>query len=513
MITKPTEDKINWAPNEADVEIPSGAKQSLGFILREKFGSKIANGMFKRVCQWLNWASDRVEAHETVANVTFDLTTVAIADVQTFLDDLKHNDYSITLTGNYDDNSTLLTIKDISGTGTISFTGNVTIGGLLISNVANSVTFPFGSELNIEQATGNGLHVINSPYVYIDTLNSTFQFAPPISTWLLVKLVNSIVTIKAPDFDGSFTSASAPTHLIRVDSTSKLYITNDYSVTTNAVEGASIGRSIVKVEDGGFYAVTATPTFVNWEKNYACQFEMIKYDKAPFIYYISITEEALFYTPTIVSNIATINGNVKLIIPFHVGGTYQEISDLNIDGINGYGSLYIEYAEFVLNNIINNSNITINLHVCKIDDSDVSGEYGLSIVNCRNILFETQTLLNGGSNSYDALLIDNSNCIIDDIVYEGHPIPANINYLSIQNNANILFKKITSGYSTTAHSKFINITDGCRVHIKEWVAADAYTTDLQFNGISNASYVIGYTSANKYILATTPSDISIVELP
>jgi len=510
MITRPTDERINWSPSETDVEVPSGTKQSLGFILREKFGSKVANGLFKRLCQWLNFAVDRVDAHETVANVTFDLAVDDIADIQTFFDELKHNDYTITLTGTYDDNTTVLSITNISGIGNIVFSGNVTMGGVLVSGVNNSVRF--NGELNVEQTTQYGLRVVNSPYVYVNELNCTFESAPT-SAWCLVRLENGKLTCLTPDFDGRFTSASAPTYLIRLDSKSQILLGTDYNVKTNAIAGSAIGRSMIQVDDGGLFDTSAEALFdANWGQNYACQLEMVKYPKSEQIYYIN-TETGLTYAKAIINGIIEVNCAIDSV------GINNNISDLTIENISGSGSITLNSATFVLDNIIRNCTCDINITDVEVKENNISDiKYGLSVINCINVNFLTQTILDVGTELYGGLFVNNSKCYFEDLrntntytiggILKLHP-----SYFKINNSSDIYIDRILSGDDVRTTSDFISLMSGSKLSLKSWVSSNVHTTGLGFNEIDEASYVVGYTSANKYILATTPSDITIIELP
>lgn len=505
MITRPTIDQLNFNPNEADVEILDSGKQALGFVYKEKLGSKVMNFLNKRLSVWTNWLIQRIDAHETVENITFDLTSVDIEDIQEFFSNLRHNDFNITLTGDYDLNTTIISITDISGIGSIIFSGNITVGGVLISNVNNNVRF--NAELNVEQTTQYGLRIVNSPYVYVNELNCTFESAPS-SDWCLVRLENGKLTCLTPDFDGRFTSASTPTYLIRIDSKSQILLGTDYNVKTNAIAGSVIGHSMIQVDKGGLFDTSAVPIFSNWAQNYSFQIEMINYPKTEYPIDFNI-DTGIAHVKRVLANMESVNCHLQSI------GINDDVQDLIIENIDGTGNIDIRSITCTSGCIVSNCNCTITLDDIEVQDQTSHGSYGLKIVDCANVVLGTQTVIDAGTNAYEALLIDNSKVWVEDLRYINEPATPATNYVDITNNSNVYFKRILSGYASMVvpDSIFISIYSGSKVSVNSWVPAHVDTTSLKFKSINNGGFAIGFTSANKYILATTPADITIVQLP
>ena len=506
-ITKPTADQVVWTPDEDDVEVQGSAKQSLGFVFREKFGSKVANWFFKRFSTWINWLIARVDAHETREDVTYALSASTFDEIQEFFTNLKHNDYLITITGGIADESKTLDISGITGTGTIRFNGaSITLGALTIDNVHQTlISFDNEYGTNIAQKSQYGIRITNSSNVYLRKPNISFEEANS-ANWLLLSVEKSIVTINEPNFNGIHSGESAPTNLIRITSSSIVNINQDYAIETAETAGTTLARAMIFLEEGSVMNFDTTITYSSdWEDNYACQVEAVVYPDSDNIFYFSFSPTALTYTKEILAKVKEVNGTIEKIAGL------KAISDLELRGIIGSGTINFDLLQFVLDNIIDGCTCNINILNSYVLDS-ATDAYSLSITNSSNVVFETRLYISTTTHSYGGLLVENSKVIIDEILYISEPV-GHTSYMFVNKNSQVFIGNIISGNADIGYSAFMEIDGGSSVSIKAWVSNHVTTTEFSVNLLTGGSTMIGYTDpTDKYVLFTNYVDVSITEM-
>jgi hypothetical protein len=414
---------------------------------------------------------------------------------------MVNNDYTITVTGAVSDNTKLLLVDGISGKGSISFSGSsLMLGGVSIQNVSCSVYF---LDLEIQQTSLHGLYVKDSPNVMIHTFAASFGVAPATTGWTLLSLKNGVVRLQHSTFDGSFTSASTPHYLIRVDSGSYLMSDSGFSMETNAVSGSSYGYAMILLEKGARFDWSRSYTFGNWAANFAAQIEAINYPTNSAVFYFT-SNASWTVVKAMLENIESIDCGIQVSGIANVACTGFVLSN-----ISGSGSLQLS-CDFISDNVISDCMCKIILFGCTARDQSVAGLYGLSIINCPNVDIGTLEL-DAGTRAYECLLISGSS-IYGNLYYVNSPTAAYTNYVDVV-DSNAYFALITSGAGDTTESIFISVNAGSRVHVNSWVSHDVSTTKLQFNEIVGASYVIGWTSAvSGYSLSMMTAACVIIEL-
>lgn len=508
MINKPTDPRPEWNPAEVDVEVPDSAKQNLGFIFKEKLGSKLVNWFFKRFSTWLDWLVAIVDARETVENVTMDFTTDGFDAIQEFFNNLRHNDLDINITGFYTDTTKTLILENITGNGTIRFTdGRVFVGQIVINNVfQSSVTFNNSYGFVTTQSEQYGVRITNSSYIYFGLLTTNFGSAPS-SDWEMLSVYNSTVTVGELIVNGEFTSDSTPMHLVTISNNSTFEVETSNTLTTNATAGTAIGRSMIKVDESSFFDVSVTPTFQStWYTNFACQIEMVRYPKADFDIYINHTE-GIDYVKEILAGVKEINCTLKT-----RSSDYSGISDLEMKNITGTGTIYFLASQWVLGNIVENCSCNVVFDTAYVYDSATVGTYSISVKNSSDVYFFNEVLLETTTNGYGGIKIENSKARFDTINYLTETL-ARYTYLTIDKNSQVYIKKIISGNTVVAYSAFIKILGGSYLHLKEWVASGT-TSALKTKDIEGGSYVLAYgNTAAAYVFFTDTASCVIVELP
>jgi len=509
MITRPTIDQLNFNPDEANVDILDSGKQSLGFVYKEKLGSKVMNFLMKRLSVWTNWLIERIDAHETVGNVSLTLSDLTYDYIQEYFDSLKHNDYAITIAGSLNDDSKVLRIENIYGKGTITFNGAThTLGGIIINNVQQTlVSFSQDFGTNISQTSRYGLKILNSNNVYFENLNMTLGDSND-TNWVQLYVDNSKLNIYQPSFNGTYTGASAPTNMVYIINNSVVNISQDYAIQSSNSAGAVIGESMIYVDRTSFYDLGAVPTFSNWAQNYSFQIEMINYPKTEYPIDFNI-DTGIAHVKTVLSNIESVNCHLQSI------GLNDDVQDLLIQNIDGTGNIDIGGITCTSGCIVSNCNCTITLDDIVVQDQTSDGSYGLKIVDCVNVVLGTQTVIDAGTNDYEALLIDNSKVWVEDLRYINEPATPATNYVDITNNSNVYFKRILSGYASmiVPDSIFISIDSGSKVSVNNWVPVHVDTTSLKFKSINNGGFGIGYVSGTGYAVGYDESDITISTKP
>lgn len=509
MITRPSVDIPAWNPSETVVDVPAVEEQDLGFVYRMKFTHKWGNWFFKRFSTWIAWLIGRTDAHETTANVSLTITEDNFSTIQTYLKDLKHNDYAITIGGGINLPTQALVIESISGSGSINFNGaSITLAAITVKDVQQQVSFNQDYGTNIEQNSQYGLRVINSPRVYIENLNIGFG-AEPSSNWKMISVENSGLEVYQPALDGTFTSASTPQDLVYIDSRSYVSFSQPYTITSNAAPGAVIGRAMIYIEEGGSFNFNTIPTFTDWVQNFAAQIDAAEYPYCGYNLYVNHST-GLAEVKTLFARIKRVDGYLETVSINDTG-----VTGLNLENINGSGTIHINPTAFSTDNFIRNCRCTVIVEDSDLEDQTVDGKYALSIIDSPDVRLTTQTVLDAGTNAYECLLIQRSGVIADDIRYINEPATPATNYIDIKENSTVYVKRILSGYAsvTVPDSTFINVDGGSRLHVKSWVSVHVNTTGLTFTGITDASYVLGYTSAvDLYTMGFKAAGYRIIEI-
>jgi hypothetical protein len=163
MITKPTEDRIQWTPAEGDVEIPSGGKQSLGFVFKEKLGSKIMNWFMKRTTTWFAWYESFVDSIEITQDTTITVDNESAFDAMLLtLNNIHRNDYTITVSGTYAGAvDKAFELNGIKGKGEIVISLNATYGHIKVKDVTNNVLFSGSVTVTQEDDTAYGREIVD----------------------------------------------------------------------------------------------------------------------------------------------------------------------------------------------------------------------------------------------------------------------------------------------------------------------------------------------------------------
>jgi len=472
MITRPTEDRLDWKPLETNVDILDPAKQELGFTFREKLGSKVANWLFKRLSTWTNWTIDRLDAHETTGNVTMALSSSTFDDVQEFFDNLAHNDYAITITGGFTDATKTLRIEGITGKGTITFSGSsITIGRLIVKNVyQTSVMFTNEFGFNIHQQEIYGLEIKDVPNIYFQNLSLSFGVAPLSTiTWRMLRVENANLTVYNFSANGEFTSSSTPEYLLDINKNANVNFQTAYTISTNATAGSAKGKAMILINKDASFDFSQTPTFTNWNQNFAMQVNSVVYPKTDFEFSFNIATSAMQdIVKPVIENLERVEGHIKILSP----GTTATLA-INMENISGSGQIeFSSVLKFDNSNKSKFKNILPYLNFSSgvfVDNAHITQPF--IIENCINFKIVDATLKTISSETGECLKVSNSKGLIGVArVAIDSDVKTNFRYALFTNQSDIVIGTVNSSNFTTGDfMHFLRQSENSKLMIKNVV--------------------------------------------
>ena len=417
MITKPTQDLPIWTPDEGVVDIPSGGKQALGFVNKEKYGSKTANWFYKRVSTWLGWFDDFVDAIEITQDTTITVNDEASFDAMLVtLNNIHRNDYSITVSGTYAGAvDKAFELNGIKGKGEIVISLNATYGHIKVKDVTNNVLFSGSVTVTQEDDTDYGREIVdirNCDYVKfsnIVTIGFTgIDFQDDEYRCLYVS--NSHVDIEGtPTIDGEYGASGLVRmkYLVEIvrDSDVRFNGTPIFKVTDGTAWEAGFDSCAYIYKDANSYLFINSSAgfdlsddyFIDiWTPHYTCY----SYWEAPqYLSSAQVLLQEAFDQIKIVDALLQIN----------INDVYKTATTYELKNIGGAGKIQLENIQALTNCNWEIDDIRVPITITDITASSVqAGVISFFISNCPFI--DINSISYSNSSNTNTFVIKVSRC-------------------------------------------------------------------------------------------------------
>ena len=451
MVVRPTDEQIQWNPDEANVEVQDSGKQNLGFVFKEKFGSKVANWLFKRFSTWLNWTIDKIDAHETTEDMTF----TDLEEAMDYLKNLKHNDYTITInmTG-FSNDAYELELYNITGKGEILInadSGSIVVGTASFKNIANAINITVLATQRFTTSKKNGLIIDNCSNVSINRLLSEQDGASSIND-RFIKVINhsslkitSNALLDAQDLD-------VGEHMVFIDETSFFYL-NSATITPPDTEASVDRRSVINCQ--GIFTFNEHPTFAgHWYRHYGAQLQgtVIPRSSEPWkLFYGNSSIGANF----VLNRIRRLDGDLDL-----EGNMGTNETNIRCENLCGEGVIRVKFIISASDDITRRSRF-INVQPEIIFEQDVlsvkshATNTPIILKNCAKIRLGDVYLRTTSGESGYCMIIDNCRGFINSLrVASGSNDSTEPRYCIIDNNSNININNLNTSILSASGAQF-----------------------------------------------------------
>ena len=456
-IIRPTTDRIQWNPNEADVEIQDSGKQNLGFVFKEKFGSKVANWLFKRVSSWLNFCIDRIDAHETTEDMTF----TDLEEAVLFLAMIKHNDYTISIDAtDFDDDTFDLEIDGISGKGTILIESSnaITVGSVKFQNVDNFIHTTISSGDGLMTTKLNGVIIDNCPNVTFVRLKAEQNEASSVNDRFIKVLNHSSLRITT-NLQVDAQDLDVGDHMIFIDETSFFYL-NSATITPPNTVASVVRRSVINCQ--GTFRVNNHPTFgEDWYRHFGAQLQgtVIPRSSEPWkLFYGNSSIPANF----VLNRIRRLDGNLDI-----EGNIGENERGVRCENLSGEGVIRVKFIISASDDVARRIRF-INVQPEIIFEEDVlsvkshATNTPIILKNCAKIRMANAYLRTAIGEGGNCMIIDNCRGFINALIVSSGSNDSNgFRYCKITGNSHININNLNTVAlnSSGAQFEFIKVEE------------------------------------------------------
>lgn len=488
-MTRPTHEIPSWNPDESKVDIPDSGQQSAGFALKQKLSSKYLNWFWKRISSWLGWIIPWIDNHRNTEARTFTDFDEGVA----FLANLKHNDFTITISGSKDDPTYDLSIAGISGNGFINFTGNpLVLGSVAVEYVSNSVTIAPVSSGTFYTRKRNAITARGCPELAIPRYEGTQDAATSFAGDRMLRVLkNSMVRFSTSavfDSDGHTTG----TNMVEIDESSsvKFLGTSSFIPPDSDPSGGWYNTSVINCQ--GKIAFTTHPSFAaHWHRRFATQLEATEYPYStdPFLFHMPLgSARAECYK--VLEKIKAVHGGLRNLT------VTEDVADLDLRNISGSGYIHFTGCTFVTDNHLEKVRCQLIFQNCSFKEQSVSGKYGALIVDCPDVVMPDETKLMCGTENYPALRVEATNLNIEDLRVLNPVSPTKI-YFEADDMSRVNMGRVVGGHGLSVVT-FGELDNGSQVSVGDFNPNTAESNALRFV-LNGASTQCGW-DGTKYVI-------------